>query len=109
LRRRGDIKVVEEPLVVGADNGRPPEHLMHGRGRVVAFPARHGAITDANPFSDRDLVEFSCDTRQLEAGSEVSRSIQHRVHGSRIVHYSLSFRANRRNLRKIHHIDAQVM
>jgi hypothetical protein len=55
LRRRGDIKVVEEPLVVGADNGRPLEHLMHGRRGVVAFPARHGAITDANPFSDHQL------------------------------------------------------
>jgi len=87
LRRRGDIKVVEEPLVVGADDRRPPQQLDNRRDGPVHLPAGDGAFVHANEDGEVRLTDVARFAGQLEAASEGYRSMQHVAHRSHIVRY----------------------
>jgi len=53
-----DVEVVEEPLVGGVDDGRPPEQLHDVRHGLVPLPAADGAFADPEGQRDVDLVHL---------------------------------------------------
>ena len=51
-----DVEVVEEPLVVGADDGRPPEQLHDVRHGLVSFPSANRPLAHSQQRSDLRLM-----------------------------------------------------
>ena len=83
--RRVDVEVVEEPLVVGPDDRRPPQHLDDRRDGPVHLPASDGAFVHADEDGEVRLADVARLAGQLEAASESFRSMQHVAHRSHIV------------------------